>query len=466
MYQRVTTLSHLDQGSLVSQQSNARLNKDLLVSLAEESTLGKMVSVPNPGNHKQDGPEDTALQQKTPSSSAPSVASVAVTTSSSTVASTRSEGEARSTVAGEGATAFILAPTPAQLGRAPLQRRQSLANPSPASHSPAFPSGGNIPPSSSITADVSSNNENQSEENANSSSLQNPRQQQQQQQQSQQTQQQPQASPSSKKSFFKKNVEDGMDRVLEQVNFEKKFSSLPEFKPEECQSPSAIGGAGSANSVVPSSPRLPFVPQGYHHHHHRSKKQPPTPATTSTPHRGEEEGEADSLGAPKSAKLVGGTFFGPDFNPENFRGEALVGDMSAETSSGSPRTPKTPGTSGPVGASGIVSEKGHRKVLEQRRQLVLQLFQEHGYFPSTQATSAFQASHSDVFPSKSSLQLKIREVRQKLMAQSSLTPLSAGGNSGALVSPIVTNSEDTAPSSGMSTLAANQAISIPASSSS
>lgn len=37
-------------------------------------------------------------------------------------------------------------------------------------------------------------------------------------------------------------------RVLEQVNFEKKFSSLPEFKPEECQSPSAIS--------VPSSPHV------------------------------------------------------------------------------------------------------------------------------------------------------------------------------------------------------------------
>lgn len=51
-----------------------------------------------------------------------------------------------------------------------------------------------------------------------------------------------------KRSFFKKNVEDGMDRVLETVNFEKKFSSLPEFKPEECQSPSAIS--------VSSSPRV------------------------------------------------------------------------------------------------------------------------------------------------------------------------------------------------------------------
>ena len=58
-------------------------------------------------------------------------------------------------------------------------------------------------------------------------------------------------SPSTKKgSFFKKNVEDGMDRVLEQVNFQEKFSSLPEFKPEDIQSPSAISINTPAGSSV------------------------------------------------------------------------------------------------------------------------------------------------------------------------------------------------------------------------
>lgn len=83
----------------------------------------------------------------------------------------------------------------------------------------------------------------------------------------------------------------------------------------------------------------------------------------------------------------------------------------------SPRTPRTPGTSRDA-------EKGHRRILEQRRQLVMQLFQEQSLFPSAQATSTFQAQHSDIFPTKASLQLKIREVRQKMMAQNSLTPSS------------------------------------------
>ncbi|CAG2064573.1 unnamed protein product, partial [Timema podura] len=71
------------------------------------------------------------------------------------------------------------------------------------------------------------------------------------------------SSPSTKKSFFKKNVEDGMDKVLETVNFEKKFSSLPEFNPQECQSPSAIS--------VPSSPRVGFV-QSYRKKQNRPGK--------------------------------------------------------------------------------------------------------------------------------------------------------------------------------------------------
>lgn len=107
--------------------------------------------------------------------------------------------------------------------------------------------------------------------------------------------------------------------------------------------------------------------------------------------------------------------------------------LAAEDNSDrSPRTPKTPSQRT---APNDTNEKGHRKILEQRRQLVMQLFQEHGMFPSTQATnnfqvilqmvknrssangvSFFQIQHSEIFPNKQSLQLKIREVRQKYMS--------------------------------------------------
>lgn len=336
---------------------------------------------------------------------------------------------------------FILAPTPAQLGKAPLQRRQSLAvlstnipvsgnntsnscnNSSsttmtsdsmtsslPTVHFkieqqplPLSSGGSNSSCSGGSSAKLAEDNSATGGENNEDINGDVP------------------SSPSTKRSFFKKNVEDGMDRVLEQVNFEKKFSSLPEFKPEECQSPSAIS--------VPSSPHVFNVQsfrkkqqqaqQQQHQQqqqqlHQQQQQQQQQQNQQQTPHgrNNDEESTSDVSATPKSARLIGTTFFGPDFNLDAFKG----GNGADEGLEGaSPRTPKTPGGRGDA-------EKGHRRVLEQRRQLVMQLFQEQGFFPTTQATTEFQSGHADIFPSKSSLQLKIREVRQKLMAQSNLTP--------------------------------------------
>lgn len=259
---------------------------------------------------------------------------------------------------------FKLAPTPAQLGKAPLQRRQSLA----------------------IYTTV---NQNTSEILSASN---------------EEPQPHDLLSPPSKKSFFKRNAGDGMDRVLEQVNFQKKFSSLPQFTPEECQSPS---------SITVQSPAI------------FNYKKPNRALLNSNRLSIEEDSEPESSQqAPKSASsakpmIIGNQFFGPDFNIDTVR---EMTDMEGN----SPRTPRTPGTS-------RESDRGHRKILEQRRQLVLQLFKEHNtFFPTAQATSTFQSQHADIFPNRSSLQLKIREVRQKMMAHSNLTPHSANSQSSPL----------------------------------
>lgn len=108
---------------------------------------------------------------------------------------------------------------------------------------------------------------------------------------------------------------------------------------------------------------------------------------------------------------------------EQYKGFFSVVEMAADSADRSPRTPKTPSARSVNSAE----EKGHRKILEHRRNLVMQLFQEHGMFPSSQATNNFQLAHSDIFQNKQQLQLKIREVRQKYMAQPpGFTPHSAG----------------------------------------
>ncbi|XP_066158424.1 protein capicua homolog isoform X3 [Euwallacea fornicatus] len=246
---------------------------------------------------------------------------------------------------------FKLAPTPAQLGCAPLQRRQLAVNQT------CFQG------ISDIGIDLQS--------------------------------------PSTKKSFFKRNIEDGMDRffrVLETVNFEAKFSSLPRFQPSEGQSPSAIS--------VPS-------PSLFGSNSLRHNRGPPLTAPARGPEEDISSGADAPLSLPSARPLAGTHFFGPDFSLEHARLELQDTD---EGTSPSPRTPRTPGTKDP--------DKGHRRTLEQRRQLVMQLFKEHSFFPSSKATSRFQEEHSDIFPTRGTLQLKIREVRQKLMAQNNqLTPL-------------------------------------------
>lgn len=57
-------------------------------------------------------------------------------------------------------------------------------------------------------------------------------------------------------------------RVLEQVNFQEKFSSLPEFKPEDIQSPSAIsintpGSSSHSSAASILHPQTPMQMPGY-----------------------------------------------------------------------------------------------------------------------------------------------------------------------------------------------------------
>ena len=203
----------------------------------------------------------------------------------------------------------------------------------------------------------------------------------------------PRSSSSSSSSSSKKAEE-----VLQRVNFREKFSSLPEFRPGE--SPGKLPS-------LPSSPQL-FVAS------YRKKRK-----ASDVDNLGSDADTPSKSATPKVSP-GGNTFFGPDFNPDSVvtptNGHHAAAPAAPEAA-GPLASPKdSPSCLTPGGTAKAASSL--RKTLDTRRQLVMQLFQSHGLFPSNQDTSAFQSRHADAFPTKVCLQLKIREVRQKMMAQS------------------------------------------------
>ncbi|KAM6973821.1 protein capicua homolog isoform 2-T2 [Tautogolabrus adspersus] len=197
-------------------------------------------------------------------------------------------------------------------------------------------------------------------------------------------------SPSaSKKIKFRppplKKTPDSLDKVLSETYFEERFAELPEFNPEEVlPSPTLQSLATSPRAILGS----------YRRKRRNSTELEPTAEEPSSPRRKTRRLSSCSSepNTPKSAAKCEGEIFTFD-------------------------RPGTPGTEGEdlLGDIDRVPYSSLRRTLDQRRALVMQLFQEHGFFPSAQATAAFQARYSDTFPTKVCLQLKIREVRQKIM---------------------------------------------------
>ncbi|XP_078789687.1 protein capicua homolog isoform X6 [Oryzias latipes] len=187
--------------------------------------------------------------------------------------------------------------------------------------------------------------------------------------------------PPLKKTF---DSVDKTGRVLSEVYFEERFAELPEFRPEEVlPSPTLQSLATSPRAILGS---------------YRRKRKNSTDLDSATdeqlsPKRKSRRRSSCSSepNTPKSAAKCEGDIF--TFDRAATDGEDILAELEFE---------KVPYSS-------------LRRTLDQRRALVMQLFQEQGFFPSAQATAAFQTRYSDIFPTKVCLQLKIREVRQKIM---------------------------------------------------
>ncbi|XP_072531630.1 protein capicua homolog isoform X2 [Salminus brasiliensis] len=192
--------------------------------------------------------------------------------------------------------------------------------------------------------------------------------------------------PTTKKTKFRppplKSTTDSVDKVLSGTYFEERLAELPEFKPEDVlPSPNLQSLATSPRAILGS---------------YRKKRRNSTDLDSvddpSSPRRKSRRLSSCSSepNTPKSAAKCEGDIF--TFDRTAGETEDILGELDR------------------------VPYSSLRRTLDQRRALVMQLFQEHGsFFPSAQATAAFQARYSDTFPTKLCLQLKIREVRQKIM---------------------------------------------------
>ncbi|PAA52408.1 hypothetical protein BOX15_Mlig024356g1 [Macrostomum lignano] len=195
----------------------------------------------------------------------------------------------------------------------------------------------------------------------------------------------PEEAKSTPDGIFKRQLDVTTKSVLTEVDFGRKFSHLPEFQP----------GAAPVSAISP---------RNFFQQHCRSA--PPT--------------AAESLYAAVAAAAAAGSqqdrhvFFGQNFSAEEAEELArstlqMAGDDfvavtpgGSNSGGGGPGTPRSPGGSA-------------RRMLEQRRGLVMTLFQQcDNFFPTNEQLENFQRKHSDVFPSKGTLILKVREVRQKL----------------------------------------------------
>ncbi|XP_078393105.1 protein capicua homolog [Cetorhinus maximus] len=186
--------------------------------------------------------------------------------------------------------------------------------------------------------------------------------------------------PPLKKTF------DSVDKVLSEVDFEERFAELPEFRPEEVLPSPTLQALTTSPRAILSS--------------YRKKRKNSTDLDSSTedpisPKRKIRRRSSCSSepNTPKSANREGDIFTFDKPAAQGSDADDVLADLEFD---------KVPYSS-------------LRRTLDQRRALVMQLFHEHGFFPSAQATAAFQARYSDIFPTKVCLQLKIREVRQKIM---------------------------------------------------
>lgn len=160
-------------------------------------------------------------------------------------------------------------------------------------------------------------------------------------------------------------------RVLSDVNFKKQFENLPEFTPEHAEDDRTKSDSSACKQV-----------------------QSPSKIRSTQRHT-------------KAA----------DITQENATSHSSL-DALAEAALQHNRDAST-AQQEPAQAGGDTESHLTESRKEQRRVVVMRLLDEKGYFPPDNVITEFQQEHSELFPNKNSLLIKVREIRQKCLNQAS-----------------------------------------------
>ncbi|GFO30681.1 protein capicua homolog, partial [Plakobranchus ocellatus] len=167
------------------------------------------------------------------------------------------------------------------------------------------------------------------------------------------------ASP--RKGIIKRSKDDQVDSVLGQVEFEKHFKDLPEFVPEETSATTPLlqSPRGILNAYKQKSKMAGLAKTGPDMEGAKSINESGTPTPKT----------------PKSGHFDDRRFFGENFNIDLATTSSVPNNklLDFDGDLNSPRTPKTPSSPGAF---------SNRRILDQRRQLVVKLFDEEGLFPT------------------------------------------------------------------------------------
>ncbi|CAH8472423.1 unnamed protein product [Schistosoma margrebowiei] len=239
---------------------------------------------------------------------------------------------------------------------------------------------------------------------------------------------------------FKRKFDETTENILAQINFRRRFSYLPKFNPNTVSSTQSLSSPTSIDQLSIRSAGPCFYSE-------TSQTGSVTPTlnidtsqqlctlTSPSSHLSDSENihqnvSPKKLNMDKSNQcLEDNVFFGANFpNIKEFKwttdslNSPLRSSSYGRLSKNHPIAPKiihpqTNENSSLITLSHLSEANGikSRSVLHIRRKLVLQLFQEYGLFPSIPVITHFQQCYACYFPSRQALQLKIREIRRRIM---------------------------------------------------